>query len=223
MAKKTDMQGHVLSPGQRRRKAMIEAAYSLFIEKGYRSVTLDDIIQISGGSKSSLYSFFGSKEGLLKAVIETLADEMLEEIQVPASLGQSPRAALQKIGNRIAKLALSENAINQYRLAVSNAKIRPDLARLWYEFGPKKTFDGLAGYLEKETEAGRLQIDNPERAAVFFFGMVIFKDNLAMSIGIEPPSKPEMEDIVSDAVDVFLAAYGRETAPTQPPASTPAR
>ena len=89
-----------------------------------------------------------------------------------------------------------------------NAKIIPGLSQLWYNCGPKTTFDGFAAYLETEKAAGRLKIDNPRRAALFFLGMIIFKDNLAMSIGADPPSKKEMEDVVTEAVEVFLAAYG---------------
>ncbi|MDF1554319.1 MAG: TetR/AcrR family transcriptional regulator [Deferrisomatales bacterium] len=210
MANRNDAQARPASPGERRKQAMMEAAYSLFTENGYASVTLDDIIKISGGSKSSLYSFFGSKEGLLKAVVEALAHEMLEELHVPVPLGQNPCAALRKIGNRIARLALSDNAINQFRLAVSNARSRPDLARFWYEHGPNTTFDGLAGYLAKEAEAGRLNIEDPRRAAVFFLSMIICKDTLTMAVGMQPPSASEIEELVEDAVEVFLGAYGRE-------------
>jgi len=218
MSKNPNAQRRTTSPGAKRRKAMMEAAYSLFIEKGYASVTLDDVIKISGGSKSSLYGFFGNKEGLLKAVVEGLADEMLQELQVPVSVGQSPRAALLKIGNHIARLALSENAISQFRLAVSNAKSRPDLARVWYEYGPKTTFEGLADYLAKEDEAARLNIENPQRAAVFFLSMIMCQNTLTMAVGMEPPSASEIEGIVRDAVDMFLAAYGTEAAPAEPAA-----
>lgn len=211
MSNTNEAQRQFTSSGERRKQAMMEAAYSLFTEKGYASVTLDDIIKISGGSKSSLYSFFGSKEGLLKAVVEALANEMLEELHVPETLGQSPRAALLKIGNRIARLALSENAINQLRLAVANAKSRPDLARLWYEYGPSTTFDGLARYLAKEVEAGRLNIKDPRRAAIFFLSMIICNDTLRMAVGMEPPSAAEIEKAVQDAVETLLGAYGRET------------
>ena len=216
MSKVADAQPRSTSAGERRKQAMVEAAYSLFIEKGYESVTLDDIIKISGGSKSSLYGFFGNKEGLLKAVIEALANEMLQELQVPSQLGKDPRAALVKIGNRIARLALSENAVNQFRLAVGNAKSRPDLARLWYEHGPSTTFDGLAGYLAKENEAGRLNVRNPRRIAIFFLSMIICNDTLRMAVGMEPPSPAEIGELVEDAVTVLLEAYGREGAKPPP-------
>jgi len=187
---------------------MIKAAYALFIEKGYGSVSVDDIIRLSKGSKSSLYKFFGNKEGILKAVIESLAEEFLREIQLEFPSAKTPRETLNRVGMVFADLALSDNAINQHRHAVSHAGAFPDLARLWYESGPKKTMDGFADFLEKETAAGRLRIANPARAAWFFLGMIIFHDNMRRLVCLPRSKKPEIKAMVSEAVEVFLAAYG---------------
>jgi TetR/AcrR family transcriptional repressor of mexJK operon len=187
----------------------MEAAMSLFMEKGYAAVTMDEIISVAGGSKSSLYNYFGNKEGVLKAVVESLADDMLQEINIPFHSYQTPREALNRIGLRVSKLILSANASNQYRIAISNSNVFPDTSRIWYESGPERTFDGLAEYLKRENSAGRLQVDNPKRAALFFLGMIVFKDHLTMSIGFDPPPESEMKEIVKEAVDVFLSAYGK--------------
>lgn len=194
--------------GQKRRAAMIKAAYALFIEKGYGSVSVDDIIRVSKGSKSSLYKFFGSKEGILKAVIESLAEEFLREIHLEFPSAKTVRETLNRVGMVFADLALSDNAINQHRHAVSHARAFPDLARLWYESGPKKTMDGFADFLEKETAAGRLRIADPARAAWFFLGMIIFHDNMRRLVCLPPPKRSERKEMVSEAVEVFLAAYG---------------
>jgi len=195
--------------GQKRRGAMMEAAYSLFIEKGYASVSVDDIIGISGGSKSSLYKYFGSKEGILKAVVESLADDMLRKINVEFPSGKTPRESLNRIGMVLVELALSENAINQHRHAVSHAKAFPDVAKLWYESGPKSTFDGIADFLQKETAEGRLRIANPRLAALLFAGMIIFHDNMRLLVCLPRSKRSELKEIVSEAVEVFLAAYGK--------------
>jgi AcrR family transcriptional regulator len=194
--------------GQKRRSEMIEAAYSLFIEKGYASVSVDDIIRVSGGSKSSLYKYFGSKEGILKAVVGSLADDMLREIRMEFPTGGSPRETLTRIGMVLVDLALSENAIHQHRHAVSHAREFPDVAKLWYESGPKRTFDGIADFLRKEDAAGRLKIAHPERAASFFGGMIIFQENMRLLVCLPRQKKSELRSMVSEAVEVFLAAYG---------------
>jgi AcrR family transcriptional regulator len=194
--------------GRKRRDAMIAAAYSLFNEKGYASVSVDDIIRVSRGSKSSLYKYFGSKEGILKAVVESLAHEMLGHIDVEFPSGRTPREALNRIGMVLVDLALSENAINQYRHAVAHAKLFPEVAKLWYESGPATTFDGLAAYMRREAAGGRLRIADPRRAALFFAGMIIFHDNMRLSVCLPPAKRPELKEMVSEAVEVFLAAYG---------------
>jgi TetR/AcrR family transcriptional repressor of mexJK operon len=201
------------TPGRKRRNAMIEAAYQLFTERGYASVSVDDIIRVSKGSKSSFYKFFGNKEGLLKAVITALAGDMLREIHLEFPDSRTPREALNRLGMVLVDLALSENAINQHRHAVSHAKAFPDVARLWYESGPKTTFDGLAEFMRKETAAGRLRVANPDRAALFFAGMIIFHENMRLLVCLPPTKKSEMKKVVSEAVDVFLAAYGGGNTP----------
>lgn len=195
--------------GRKRRNEMVEAAYALFMEKGYASVSVDDIIRVSGGSKSSVYKYFGSKEGILKAVIESLANDMLREIHLEFPTGKTPREALNRIGMVLVDLALSEKAINQHRHAVSHAMTYPDVAKLWYESGPKTTFDGLADLLAKEAAAGRLRIADPFRAALFFGGMIIFHDNMRLLVGLPRSSRSELKKTVSEAVEVFLAAYGK--------------
>ncbi len=195
------------SAAERRRQAMMEAAYELFIEKGYVAVTVDEIIQRSGGSKSTLYKFFGNKEGILGAVIEALANEMLGEMQVGILSDRPLREGLERMGFTVGRLALSANAINQYRLAIANVAVFPDLARLWFDKGPGTTFNGIAEYLKKEVAIGRLDIENPAIAAQFFLGMIICKDNILMSIGDAGPSDIDLKAIVKAAVDVFLAAY----------------
>lgn len=194
--------------GRKRRDAMIEAAYKLFIDKGYMSVSVDEIIKVSRGSKSSLYKYFGNKEGILKAVIESLAEHMLREIHFEHASSRTTREALERVGMVLVDLALSENAINQHRHAVSHAKALPDLAKLWYESGPKRTFDGLAEFLEKETAAGRLRIAKPAQAALLFAGMIIFHDNMRMLVCLPRSKRSKLKEVVTEAVEVFLAAYG---------------
>ena len=189
---------------------MIKAAYSLFMEKGYDVVSLDEIIQVSGGSKSSLYKYFGNKEGILKAVVEELANEFLEEIDFPFLPSTSPREALTRIGMVLVDLALSENAINQHRHAAANAKQFPEVGKLWFDAGPTTTMVGIANYLAKEVAVGRLRIANTTLAAHLFAGMIIFHENMRLLVCLPPSKKSELKKQVSEAVEVFLAAYGAE-------------
>ncbi|MCR9083649.1 MAG: TetR/AcrR family transcriptional regulator, partial [Cyclobacteriaceae bacterium] len=60
---------------------IIDAAYKLFLEKGFRSTTMDDICQSLGISKKTLYRFFSSKTELLAAAFEKLKIRMTAKVE----------------------------------------------------------------------------------------------------------------------------------------------
>jgi AcrR family transcriptional regulator len=192
---------------EQRRQAILDAAHSLFLSKGYAAVSVDEIVRASGGSKSAVYKFFGGKKGLLEAVTESLAAKMLSEMDIERTGGMDVRDSLHAMSLKLIGLILSEAAITQYRLAINNLTVDPNLSRLWYTHGPERTFRGFARYLKKEVDAGRLRIKNCKLAADLFLGMLICKYNIAMSIGESAPTPKQMKQIVSEAVDIFLSAY----------------
>ncbi|HEE5471130.1 TPA: helix-turn-helix transcriptional regulator [Acinetobacter baumannii] len=51
--------------GIERRLALLLSATELFLEKGYDAVSLDDIVNHAGGSKTSIYKYFGIKMAYL--------------------------------------------------------------------------------------------------------------------------------------------------------------
>ena len=53
-----------------RRRAFLDAAMQLFMEKGYGATSLHDVVSRSGGSLSTLYEMFGNKAGLFRELIE---------------------------------------------------------------------------------------------------------------------------------------------------------
>ncbi|MFI6393527.1 TetR/AcrR family transcriptional regulator [Nonomuraea sp. NPDC050547] len=69
---------------QESRELILAAAAELFAEKGYRQTTFADVGERSGISRGSIPWHFGSKEGLLLAVLE----RSLEELR--AGLGEPP-------------------------------------------------------------------------------------------------------------------------------------
>lgn len=60
-----------------RRAQIIEAAVSCFLEKGYTSTSMSDIIKASGLSSGSIYSHFSGKEDILVTAI----NERLENVK----------------------------------------------------------------------------------------------------------------------------------------------
>ncbi|WP_333766750.1 TetR/AcrR family transcriptional regulator [Streptomyces sp. IBSBF 2435] len=65
----------------RARRAIQERALDLFDERGFGAVTIEEIAAAAEVSPSSVYRFFGTKEGLLVAdEFDSMSQEVLEEI-----------------------------------------------------------------------------------------------------------------------------------------------
>ncbi|PJK18414.1 TetR/AcrR family transcriptional regulator [Mycolicibacterium goodii] len=59
------------------RAILLAAASELFVEKGYQQTTFADVAERSGISRGSIPWHFGSKEGLLVAVLEQASEALL--------------------------------------------------------------------------------------------------------------------------------------------------
>src|SRR6185312_10012339 len=55
-------------------------AEDLFLKRGYDGVTIDKVVELAGGSKSTVYSEFGGKCGLFINSIETLCRQSNEPL-----------------------------------------------------------------------------------------------------------------------------------------------
>ncbi|WP_328814102.1 TetR/AcrR family transcriptional regulator [Rhodococcus sp. NBC_00297] len=67
--------------GARTRRAMIDAATSLFSTRGYAGTGISEIARRAGVNSGSIYHAFGNKEGLLDAVMHTVADTMITSVE----------------------------------------------------------------------------------------------------------------------------------------------
>lgn len=70
MSKKTNIEGKIL-----------DTAYRLFLQKGYRHTTMDDIAQDLGMSKKTLYKYYPGKLELLSASFEVLKTKMTAKVE----------------------------------------------------------------------------------------------------------------------------------------------
>jgi AcrR family transcriptional regulator len=58
------------------RKKIVEAAYSLFLQKGYHKTTMEEIASLLGVTKPAIYQYFPGKEDLYAAVAEHGREEL---------------------------------------------------------------------------------------------------------------------------------------------------
>ena len=59
-----------VSKGERTRRAILDAAYSLIIEQGYAATSMRQIAERTGLALGGIYNHFSSKEEVFKAIVE---------------------------------------------------------------------------------------------------------------------------------------------------------
>lgn len=89
---------HGRVPRDLRRRQLLELAAGLFAERGFAAASMDELAARAGVSKPVIYGLFGSKEGLLVAVIEALGIELSETV-TRAVAGRSGPEELLRAGS----------------------------------------------------------------------------------------------------------------------------
>ncbi|MFI6984901.1 TetR/AcrR family transcriptional regulator [Embleya sp. NPDC050154] len=86
--------GATLDP-TRTRDAIVDSATTLLYERGLDGIGIAELCARTGISKETLYRHFGSKDGLVQAVLEVRSDRVLAWITAAASAaGDDPAARL---------------------------------------------------------------------------------------------------------------------------------
>src|SRR5215475_10928136 len=126
----------------RRRERIVRLAAPLFLKKGYDNVSIDEIIGVVGGSKATIYTWFGGKEGLFEAVVRQKCGDVVMAIHVDTT--GSLEAQLTEIGQSFLARVLSPPILEFHRLMVSIGRTFPEIGRLFFETGPVSAY-GVVG------------------------------------------------------------------------------
>lgn len=189
-----------------RREQIIAVAAELFLAHGLDGVSVDAVVQSAGGSKSSVYSYFGNKEGLFIAVVERLCSAILVPLAAIDVTGLSLEDGLTKIARIFLDTILAERTLALHRLVVAEARRLPRLAEVWFDQAPQTTYALVARFLDAYQRAGQLRRRmEPNRAARLFLDMLTFDVHHRALLGVTPPNRgAEMDRLIADAVDIFL-------------------
>jgi AcrR family transcriptional regulator len=193
------------SRGEVRNGKLQKVAADLFLKRGYEGVSIDKIVEVAGGSKSTVYSEFGGKCGLFISSIESLCRESNEPLAKIDYSGLSLEESLKKLSYHILKLITAKRSVELHRLAIGEAVNCPEVGEAWYKYGPARTTSFILSLLESRREELRKATIPIDRMAVMLHdsltGDVLYR--LLAGVG-KQESDGELKRLAGASVDLIL-------------------
>jgi AcrR family transcriptional regulator len=193
------------SRGEVRNSKLQKVAADLFLKRGYEGVSVDKIVELAGGSKSTIYSKFGGKCGLFISSVANLCRESNEPLTKIDYTGLNLEESLKKLSFHILKLITAKRSVELHRLAIGEAVNCPEVGEAWYTHGPARTASIIRSLLESRRDELRNTTIPIERMAVILHdsltGDILYR--LLAGVG-KHSSDTELERLASAAVDVIL-------------------
>ncbi|HLY55915.1 MAG TPA: TetR/AcrR family transcriptional regulator [Stellaceae bacterium] len=187
-----------------RRRAILDAAASVFLERGYAGASVDAVIDRAGGSKASVYQMFGNKEGLLAALVTEGAEALtasVDALPIDRPLAES----LTKFGDDFLQLVFHPTRLALYRLVVGESGRLPELGDVFYRTGPEGIIHRLADFFRLQAQRGAIVAPEPERLASYFIGAL--RGDMHFRALFNPTRAPTTKEIslhVAFVVSTFL-------------------
>jgi TetR/AcrR family transcriptional repressor of mexJK operon len=197
------------SARETKREAFVAAARDAFLTHGYAATAMSTIAAKVGGSKTTLWSYFPSKEELFAAVVDEQVERYGQALEDSLSPELPLREALYGFGIAMMGIVLTPDIIDLHRLVVGEAGRFPEMGTLFFERGPKRGKAKLSAYLTAAMTSGRVYPSDPERLARQFAYMCQSNCHQARLMGLTAQTSPqELAADVEAAVETFVRAWG---------------
>jgi TetR/AcrR family transcriptional repressor of mexJK operon len=192
---------------ERRRKAILEAARTLFLRHGFDAVSLSDVVARSGGSLSTLYDLFGSKRGLLRAVMHSQFSQDIERVDDMLGRGGPPHDVLLEVALGTQEYLAAPDMVSFMRFVAGESLRSPEFGARFFEDVHQSFVERYAALFARWSAEGRLRIDDPALAARQFISLILH-DLHVRAIYAGGGSHPDRRE-AERAVALFLDHYRR--------------
>lgn len=193
-----------------RREAILEIASQVFLEFGFERASMAEIVRRIGGSKSTIYGYFPSKEALFQAVTYAAGEKQIQTafdgLRAADAIDRA-EALLGKFAQDLVQFLSRPDLMATHRMVLAEAG-HSNVGELFYEAGPKKGNSELSAFFKRAMAKGRMRDDDPQVAALQFVALVQAEIQLRWYYQNPAPyAEGEIEQIAHRAYATFARAY----------------
>lgn len=184
---------------------MLDAAWAVLQEKGCEAATVNDIIALSGGSRTTLYKAFGGKDGLFEAAVKERCADFGESMQMMLDERSDPHAALTALATAFLEKMHLPESLRVMAIFCAEGGRFPQLIEVFLQHGPRQLGGRIARYLEQAAREGKLRVQDPELSADMFLSMLQGQWVYRIVPHLLPqPSREELLHRAEATVTIFL-------------------
>ncbi|GAA1488434.1 TetR/AcrR family transcriptional regulator [Brachybacterium sacelli] len=202
-----------VAPAGRRDKKrdILEAAAPVFGEQGYERASVEAIALAAGVSKPTVYTHFGSKEGLFRASVTDSARRLNEDsgevIRQLVISERSWRRSLTKVAMALTACRRDDCARRLDRLVHAEVARDPEAVAAVRRAARAPLIEALAGRLAMLGSAGLLAIEDPIVAARQFLALTTAEVEDLTEMETVDVSEAALRRAVDRGVETFVRAY----------------
>jgi len=156
-----------------REKILLKSA-DLFLNLGFKSVTMDDIANSLGCSKKTIYQHFDNKTKLVEATTLYMFDVIAKGIDCICALEKHPIEEIYEIKQHILDNLKDEKSSPQYQLKKYYPKIYTNLKKKQFDVMQACVTTNLQRGMDQEIYRTDLNVDFISR--IYFNSMLALKD-----------------------------------------------
>jgi len=156
------------------KEKILHNATEMFLNIGFKSITMDDIAKNSGISKKTIYAHFNNKTELVKTVTLHIFDIVKKGVDLIHAQEQNPIIELFEIKRFVMKHLKDEKSSPQYQLQKYYPKIYKTLKQKQFKVMQELIKENLAKGIQQKLFRATIDIDFTAR--IYFHGMVGIKD-----------------------------------------------
>jgi AcrR family transcriptional regulator len=195
---------------ERRREVsdkIIRIAEQCFQENGYAATAMSEIAIRLGGSKSTLWNHFRSKDRLFAAVIRTNAARFEIKFLSLLDVAGTPRTVLQRFTFRFVEAISSAEAISLQRMVISETGRFPQIGAIFHAQAPAAMGDLLSAYMKQQMANGTIRTDDPRAAGQMLLALARGGLHQRILLGLEAYCTRTAKAEAVVIVDQFMRAF----------------
>lgn len=190
---------------------ILDAAEHLFLQKGYRSASIDEISEMAPASKPTIYAHFPGKEALFAAVVSRKING-LTRFEGITPEGRTIQDKLMSLGATIVENFIEES-LGMVRATIAEAERFPELSRNVGDAGRDRSVKAVSRLLNEATQKlartpkGPFGDKRSLATAQIFLDLILLPMLFRSLLGETPKDlKKELPSFMRERVGFFLAA-----------------